>query len=221
MAEQSKACDLVSGKVCVTCKEEKQLCEYHKHSRSKDGHKSQCKKCAINAQKKRYSPVKYKEYYEKVKDRKAETKKEWYEKNKEMCAERWKVYYGKNRKQIIKNGQPARTEYQRRLRQDPKYRLIQAMRSKVGQMIKNRSSSIKLLDYSASDLASHLERQFHPGMSWENYGRKGWCVDHIRPVSSFDHGDQDQINECWCLSNLRPIWEKDNMAKTNKSEHLL
>ena len=44
-----------------------------------------------------------------------------------------------------------------------------------------------IVGYDVCDLHRHLERQFLPGMSWDNYGRgKGkWQIDHIIPRSTF------------------------------------
>src|SRR5882672_6840732 len=40
-----------------------------------------------------------------------------------------------------------------------------------------------LLGYTKVELYAHLEAQFREGMSWLNYGKGGWEVDHIRPVA--------------------------------------
>ena len=50
-------------------------------------------------------------------------------------------------------------------------------------------------------------------MSWNNYGRGGWQVDHIRPISSFDFNNENWIKECFSLSNLQPLFESENSSK--------
>lgn len=75
--------------------------------------------------------------------------------------------------------------------------------------------------YTIADLIKHLERQFVDGMSWDNYGRNGWVIDHITPVSSFDLEDGSQFRACWGLGNLRPIWHTDNCSKKDKRLFLL
>lgn len=47
---------------------------------------------------------------------------------------------------------------------------------------KNRHT-YNALGYSLHELKVHLERQFLPGMSWNNYGT--WHLDHIIPLASF------------------------------------
>ena len=52
--------------------------------------------------------------------------------------------------------------------------------------IKESKSWETLVNYSLEDLKLHLEKQFTNGMSWENYGKGGWHIDHIKPCASFD-----------------------------------
>jgi len=75
--------------------------------------------------------------------------------------------------------------------------------------------------YSISDLKIHIEKQFLKGMSWGNYGRDGWHIDHIIPMRLFNAEDEAEFRNCWSLSNLRPMWAKDNKIKNGKAEYLL
>lgn len=91
-----------------------------------------------------------------------------------------------------------------------------------GAMRSKRSLALfALLGYSANDLRSHIERQFLPGMSWNN--RSDWEVDHIVPASCFGEyriGDAE-FHACWGLANLQPMWAEDNRAKSATRRHLL
>ncbi len=80
----------------------------------------------------------------------------------------------------------------------------------------------QLVGYSSAQLKTHLERQFLPGMSWDNYG-DGWHVDHVTPASSFKYSNYSDPNfrACWCLTNLRPLWAADNIKKRDKRTHLI
>ena len=87
--------------------------------------------------------------------------------------------------------------------------------------LKNKSiNTFKSVGYSVHELRSHLESLFVDGMSWSNYGRDGWHIDHVRPASWFDYKSQDceSFKDCWCLSNLQPKWASDNMSKGNRYE---
>jgi hypothetical protein len=83
-------------------------------------------------------------------------------------------------------------------------------------MTRKAGTSESILGYSAITLKRHLEEQFLPGMSWDNYGQFGWHVDHKRPVSSFAPGSS--VREVNALSNLQPLWWRDNLAKGAKTD---
>ena len=124
------------------------------------------------------------------------------EKNKEKLKE-----YYRNRYHIRKEN----TEYKLR-----KY-ISTSIREKLK---RNKNfTTFKFLDYSPICLKKHLESQFKEGMSWGNYGKYGWHIDHIKPVAAFklvkEDGELDleQIKLCWSLDNLQPLWAKDNISK--------
>ena len=73
-----------------------------------------------------------------------------------------------------------------------------------------------LLGYTLAELVAHLEKQFLPGMSWEN--RAEWHVDHIVPLDSF--AAEDTLT-AWALPNLRPLWAAENRRKWYHREFLL
>jgi hypothetical protein len=80
---------------------------------------------------------------------------------------------------------------------------------------KNGRRSFDLLGYSLEGLMSHLESQFEPTMTWENYGFYGWHIDHKKPLASFNYEtpDDPQFKQAWALSNLRPLWAEANWRK--------
>lgn len=112
-------------------------------------------------------------------------------------------------------------------RQSPVHRISHSITACIVQSIRKGSKAsrktIDLLGYSYETLKIHLERQFLPGMSWENYGRHGWHIDHIVPVASFSYEtpDDPEFRVCWALTNLRPLWAKDNLVKCDKVLYLL
>lgn len=79
----------------------------------------------------------------------------------------------------------------------------------------------EILPYSPQELRSHLERQFLPGMSWENMGK--WHIDHIIPLASFkfEHWSDPDFQAAWSLTNLRPLWAVDNQKKHSRRDLLL
>lgn len=75
-----------------------------------------------------------------------------------------------------------------------------------------------LVGYNLPQLIRHLEKQFLPGMTWDNYGRGGWHIDHKVPKVVFNYTapEHEDFKRCWALSNLQPLWEKENISKNAK-----
>jgi hypothetical protein len=74
------------------------------------------------------------------------------------------------------------------------------------------------VDYTLVELIKHLEKLFQYGMSWNNYGKYGWHIDHIKPRSAFHFNNPHNVEfqECWSLENLQPLWAVDNLKKNAK-----
>ena len=73
----------------------------------------------------------------------------------------------------------------------------------------------ELLVCSLKELREHLEAQFKPGMSWNNYG-PNWHIDHIVPCASFDLSSPDQQRRCFHYTNLQPLWAAENISKNDR-----
>lgn len=72
---------------------------------------------------------------------------------------------------------------------------------------------------SKRELRKHIESQFKPGMSWENFGK--WEIDHITPIAFFDLSKASDFLACVHFSNIQPLWKRDNLRKRNKVGGLL
>lgn len=62
-----------------------------------------------------------------------------------------------------------------------------------------------------------IERQFLPGMTWENRGI--WECDHCIPIARFDLSDPNQVKIAFGYENCRPIWKEDNRLKSDFIQH--
>ncbi len=99
-------------------------------------------------------------------------------------------------------------------------RMVSAMRGRVNHIVRRgnvkASTSMKLLGCTREQFRAHLEKQFLPGMTWENYGRDGWTIDHIIPCAQFDLSIPDSQKVCFHYTNLQPLWHIDNIKKGKK-----
>lgn len=110
-------------------------------------------------------------------------------------------------------------EYMRvRRAKNPALRILNCLQTRITTALKGTRKSARtaeLLGCSVEELRQHLEKQFQPGMTWKNRGKKGWHIDHKRPCASFDLTDPAQQRECFHFSNLQPLWAKDNLTKSD------
>jgi hypothetical protein len=90
------------------------------------------------------------------------------------------------------------------------------IRSRLSNLFKNNKlkTTEKILGCSRLQLIEHLQKQYLPGMNDNNYGKYGWHIDHIIPLSSAKNL-KDLIKLCH-YTNLQPLWAKDNLKKSNK-----
>ena len=124
--------------------------------------------------------------------------REWRERNKEARAEYQKAWEAEKRAT------------------DLNHRLKGCLSHRVREAIKHgykSAATLELLGCSLEKVRAHLEAQFLPGMSWDNWTSDGWHIDHIRPCASFDLSDPEQQRACFHYSNLQPLWASDNCAK--------
>lgn len=200
-------------KYCSTCKSSDDNKLYHEITKTATKKYYVCSEC-----RKEYA----KKYWIKNKHKRLETnrakQKEWYLKNKQYKLKR-------NKNWIINNIDKSREYhklYERNKRKNnPIYRLHQAVSRGLRTVLqgkKNRTKWTEFVGYSIKNLKEHIENQFKEGMTWENYGKYGWHIDHIRPISLFNMTDSNcsDFKLCWSLANLQPLWAKDNLSKGAK-----
>jgi len=75
------------------------------------------------------------------------------------------------------------------------------------------AAAFKYLGCSIPELISRLESMFKDGMTWDNYGRTGWHIDHIKPMAMFDLSKESEQRKACHYKNLQPLWALENSAK--------
>lgn len=132
--------------------------------------------------------------------------------------------YAKNNvekiKEIKKRHQPKATaNFLKKRKTNLDFKLRTILRTRLTKALKNKNkvgSSVKDLGCTIEYLRKYLESKFEPGMSWENYGIKGWHIDHIIPLSSVDLTIRDNFLKVCHYTNLQPLWALDNIKKSNR-----
>jgi hypothetical protein len=151
--------------------------------------------------------------------------------NKTHAAYRRTANGAEKQRKWIENNKPALREYmarygRERRASDPEFKLVSMARNKIWCALnRNRTGVFKaaktreLLGCTPKELVLHLESMFLPGMSWENYGIRGWHVDHIKPCAAFDLTDPEQQKQCFNYKNLQPLWWLDNIRKGDRYDN--
>ncbi len=182
-------------KTCKRCLETQLLDSFDIVKNSRDGRGNICKKCYKLARSIKYLKnrtqirIEQKEYSLKNKDK----KREYNLRTKEY----WKNY--------------RKTNIQVKIKRSIKSRFKKALKGnfKTGSTVENLGCTI-------SELKLYLESKFQPGMTWENYGRYGWHIDHIKPLCSFDLTKPENIKLSCHYTNLQPLWAHQNLSKGSK-----
>ena len=108
---------------------------------------------------------------------------------------------------------------------DLNHKLRCNLRGRLVSAVKNESksgSAVRDLGCSISEFKIYLESKFYSNpetnemMTWNNYGRYGWHIDHIKPLASFDLEDREQFLQACHYANLQPMWSKENIKKGNR-----
>jgi len=217
-------------KKCSWCKKGKTLNFFAKSKTSSDGYKYRCLQCNNESTKKWRKANKEKLakldkiYRMKNKDKINNRQQEWRKQNKEKDAAYRKKYYKITRLLRIKNKEKLLATPEKKaekLRAAINKKIANNIRCGIYKALKGNKNGRHwetIVGYTLKKLKRHLEKQFLSGMTWENYGRNGWHVDHIIPRSVFNYINTEDydFNRCWSLSNLQPLWEADNIRKQAK-----
>lgn len=140
----------------------------------------------------------------------------YYVENREKCVQDRRNHYKKNSAKY----QAINCAYvKKRRKEDPLFALSLVYRNRLAVVFKGKGwkrpcPRAEMVGCSFEELKSHIERQFLPGMSWENRGMYGWHVDHIKPLSSAK--TPDELLKLCHYSNLQPLWAFDNLSKGKK-----
>jgi len=168
-----------------------------------------------------------KEWNKNHKEEKNEKAKEYREKNKEEILEKQKEYHKNNKEEISIKAKKYRENHKEetnkrhnnRIKTDVNYKLACYLRGRLRSAIKNNyksGSAVRDLGCSIPQLRIYLESKFQPGMTWDNWSYKGWHIDHIIPLSSFNLENREELLKAVNFANLQPLWAKDNISKNNK-----
>lgn len=191
-------------RICKKCNLSKNIGEFSKNKKCKDGYTHRCKKCTSEYNKK---------YWQNNIEKLTKINKEYYKNNKEHFKVRNKEYYENNKKQIFKQ---CNIRKKQRKQEDINYRLSCNLRTRLSNALKRdqkAGSAIDDLGCSIDEFKKYIESQFEEWMTWDNYG--DWHIDHIKPLANFDLTDKEQLKKACHYTNLQPLEKTKNIIKSN------
>ncbi len=168
---------------------------------------------------------KAREYYAQNKEQINKRNSEYGKKNAEHLKKKQNEYRAANRERARRWGKrysdankaKINDKLRERRRNDPLLRLKDAIRGSVraylGSKKTRRSATFEIVGCTPDFLRSHLEKQFKPGMTWENYGSH-WHVDHRIPLASGTTPEEVMGLSHW--TNLQPLEALENLLKSDK-----
>jgi hypothetical protein len=159
--------------------------------------------------------AKMREYRSRRRDHYKRVTQEYQIKNKERLYARQKEWVAANRDKVRAT---LKRHDQKMRAASPEYRLKKAMRCRIYTALKGirkMKKTFEFLGCTAQELRQHLESQFEPGMTWQNYGSH-WHVDHVFPLAWFDLSDPEHQKKAFGLKNMQPMWAEENSRKRDR-----
>ena len=176
------------NKKCNKCNVDKTVDDFHVDKSKHDGRRTICRTCVY------LNNLSYrKRFPEKVK----ENDRKWGVANREYRNAIYRARYSSSTLE--------------RLKKNLRNRLVVAVKSNYQQ-----TSAVKDLGCSIEDFKKHIEDQFEPGMTWDNWGRidsnkRCWNIDHIKPISLAS--SEEELKKLVHYTNMRPLWADENIRK--------
>lgn len=228
----------ITHKKCHKCQVKKAVASFYKNKSRKDGYNNWCKSCRklwsqenekLKDYRRQYYLNNKEEIYKTAKKRLRNLSPEEKERRRELARKRDKKKYWSDPEAARKKAKKKRSNpkakkrlnayLKRRRKEDPEFRMRKALRGAVRKALKRKNakkigSATKHLGCTIQELKIYLEKQFQPGMTWENYGPE-WHIDHIKALANFDLSDPKQFAEACHYTNLQPLWAEENIKKSN------
>jgi hypothetical protein len=206
-------------KICIRCEKEKELNEFSRGKKSKDGYRNQYKACLNDLAKIRFDNLSEEEKNRRRAIKNQINRKFW---ENNIDDPEFKLKQKNRRREYHLN----------KLETDPIYKIKIAYSRRLNKYLRrgkcDKSDKVAYfldkLGCTFEEFKLYLESKFEGWMSWENYGKYngelnyGWDIDHITPLSKAK--TEDDIYNLSHYSNLQPLCSRINRdIKKNKKEN--
>ena len=183
--------------ICSNCEEEKTIDNFY-FRKNINNYNPQCKNCIVKKQI---------EYNQNNKEKIAAKNAEYRQLKKEKIAAQKSEYRKNNREKI--------NEYCRnRINNNTNTKLARNTRARINTALKGKSKSFKTMEILGIDVENYkkwLLFQMTPEMNFNNIH-----IDHVKPISSFDISNDNELLEAFNWRNTQPLLKQDNLRKSDK-----
>ena len=222
----------IKSKICSKCNINKTVDFFNKRIRNKDGYNSICKECdKINRKSlSKKTPITEINNLNKSCNSCSYIGNNFKKNNKSsdgyyyICNNCWKPKEWTKEKQKesqLKYSQNNKEKLQIKWKKhglNPNRRIRDSLNKRIKSCLFTKNN--KTFEYIGCDknfLKQWFEYNFEENMTFDNYGE--WHIDHVKPCSSFDLTNEQEIYECFNWKNIRPCWKKDNLEKSDKIDN--
>lgn len=232
-------------KICIRCRQEKEIGEFHRNKKSKDGYRAACAECCNfytrtqipiekrNEYRQRYlsKPGMLEKRHQYLKEYRKTDKYRSYHKSEKIkkyhreynTTQEYRDYknqYRKDNYELVRGRERIREmEYGKK----PEVRIKRALRARLQTILKRSNGSrsnkmVEIIGCTMPFLRQYLESLWRDNMSWSNYGfgRGHWVIDHIIACEKFNLISSEEQKECFHYTNLQPLWWEENAEKSDK-----
>ena len=115
-----------------------------------------------------------------------------------------------------------RNYFKNKMKSDVLFKLKHTLRNRLNNALRQNhksGSAVNDLGCSIEEFKNYIQSKFKDGMNWKNQGE--WHIDHIKPLSSFDLTDRNQLLEACHYTNLQPLWAIENLKKSDSFTSIL
>lgn len=217
----------LTPKKCGRCKKIKPAKDFHKHASQASGLRGSCKKCEAEIAR---------DAKEKAKNKRAAGLVLVSENKKCSDCKEIKTTESFSRNDANKDGLQGHcrkcagrrsTQNSRKKRQsNVEFKVLDNIRRRVRTALQRElavksNKSVELLGCSMSQFVLHLEQNFEPGMTWDNYGStkdgsEPWVIDHEISCNTFALLSPAEQRRCFHFTNQQPMWRTANLEKGDK-----
>jgi len=229
-------------KRCNRCHNEKDLINFAKNKRSKDGLNPTCRDCKKEIslkkikfnQENRLIPESGVKVCNKCKEDKSSDKFcknkntiDGYHRYCKLCKTKENIqnqeyninYYYSNKENYTNIYYPKQNITKKtRYENDPVYKVSILLRNRLSKILKRENiyknnTTVKLLGCSFKEFKQYIESKFMLGMTWNNLGEI-WELDHIIPISKFNLLVEENQLICFNYKNLQPLFKTTEIAES-------